>query len=126
MNHDSPRILNIGQCQIDGPWMKTVLEKKLRAVVEEADSASEAVTKARHHRYGLILVNRELARDGSSGLELVPELVAVSPQTPVMIVSDRDEAQASAVERGAAPGFGKRDFETPATLERLEKILHSS
>jgi CheY-like chemotaxis protein len=123
MNVDAPRILNVGQCQIDGPWMKDVLEERLGVVVENADSASEAAEKARRHRYRLILVNRELAHDSASGLDVVSELVARDPQTPVMMVSDYAEAQAAAVERGAIPGFGKRDFESAETLERLAEIV---
>jgi hypothetical protein len=72
----------------------------------------------------LILVNRELARDNSSGLDLVSELVAIKPPAPVMLVSDYEEAQAAATQLGALPGFGKGNFETTATLARLGKIVH--
>lgn len=126
MKHHSPRILSIGQCQNDGPWMRRVLKKHLGAVVEEADSASEAVSKARQSRYDLILVNRELAFEQSSGLDLVPGLIAISPETPVMLVSDYEEAQVAAIEQGAARGFGKSDFETTETLGRLAKVVHST
>ena len=125
MNHDSPRILNVGQCHIDGPWMKRVLEGQLGAVVDGADSPEEAADQARRHRYRLILVNRELAHDSTSGLDVVSELIAEHPRTPVMLVSDLPEAQAAAVERGAVPGFGKSELETAETLQRLAKIVES-
>ena len=99
------------------------LKKHLGVAVDDAATASEALAKAERHRYRLILVNRELDRDHSSGLELVPNLIAASPQTPVMLVSDFEEAQAAAIEQGAARGFGKRDFDTPATLARLREIV---
>ena len=125
MNVESPRILNVGMCQNDGPWMKRVLKKRLGVAVDDAGTASEALAKAERHRYQLILVNRELDRDQSSGLELVSGLIAAIPQTPVMLVSDFEEAQAAAIEQGAARGFGKRDFDTPETLERLRDIVGS-
>ena len=125
MNHDSPRILNVGQCHIDGPWMKRVLEGRLGAVVDGADSPQEAADQARRHRYQLILVNRELAHDTASGLDVVSELIAGNPRTPVMLVSDLPEAQAAAVEQGAVPGFGKSELETVETLERLAEIVRS-
>jgi DNA-binding NarL/FixJ family response regulator len=126
MNLHPPRILSIGQCQIDGPRMKRVLEQNLGAVVEDADSASEAVDKARQHRYHLILVNRELAGDNSSGLDVAAQLIALHPQTPVMIVSDFESAQAAAVRRGALRGFGKSELEQTETLRRLAQIVRSA
>jgi DNA-binding NarL/FixJ family response regulator len=123
MNLHPPRVLNVGQCHIDGPWMKRVLEQHLGAVVEGADSAREAVDKARQNHYQLILVNRELAQDNSSGLDVVSELIALNPQTPVMIVSDYEVVQAAAEQQGALRGFGKSDLESTETLERLAETV---
>ena len=123
MISDSPRVLSVGQCGVDGPWIKRVFQNRLGAVVEEANLPSEALAKARHTHYQLILINRELARDYSSGLDLIPDLLAIQPETPVMIVSNYDDAQESAIERGAARGFGKNDLESPETLDRLKAVL---
>jgi DNA-binding NarL/FixJ family response regulator len=126
MSLDSPRILSIGQCHIDGPRIKRVLRQHLGAVVEEADSASEAASKARHSRYDLILINRELDRDHSSGVDLVSELVAINSRTPVMIVSDFENAQQSAMQHGAVRGFGKSDLESIETLSQLRAAVASA
>jgi hypothetical protein len=66
-----------------------------------------------------------LDRDSASGLDVVSELIAEHPHTPVMLVSDLPEAQAAAVERGAVPGFGKSELESVETLERLAEIVRS-
>ncbi|HEX4142090.1 MAG TPA: response regulator [Pirellulales bacterium] len=126
MNYASPRILSVGQCHFDGPWMKRVLEEHLGAVVEQADFASEAVNKAGGQHYDLILVNREFDRDQSSGLSLIPDLIAASPQTPVMLVSDFEEAQEAAIGQGAIRGFGKSNLDTAETLQRLKQAVHSA
>jgi CheY-like chemotaxis protein len=126
MNLRPPHILSVGQCMFDGPWMKRVLEQHLGAVVETADSASEAVDRAGQNRYQLILVNRKLDRDDSSGLEVVSELIGMKLDTPIMIVSDFEAAQAAAEQKGALRGFGKSDLESAETLARLTEIVRST
>jgi hypothetical protein len=78
-------------------------------------------------RFDLVLVNRVLDVNGSSGLDLIrtlktnprPELAA----TPVMLISDFPEVQLAACELGAAPGFGKSKLYAPETFQRLRALL---
>ena len=71
-------------------------------------------------KFDLVLVNRVLDLDGSSGLELIQTLKEDPDQplkaTPVMLVSDYPEAAADGRRAGREPGFGKSELQSPATL----------
>lgn len=119
----APRILDVGQCQIDGPRMGRFLKETLQAQVDKADTGDEALRLVEKHAYDLVLVNRILNRDNSPGLSVIATLLAAKPGLRAMLVSDYDDAQADAVKLGALRGFGKSAMDDPATLELLEKTL---
>ncbi len=72
-----------------------------------------------------MLVNRVFDADGSSGLDFIKTLKADAAltATPVMLVSNYEDAQAQAVAVGAVPGFGKATLGQPAMLERVKAYL---
>ena len=72
----------------------------------------------RSTRYDLVLVNRVLDEDGSSGLELIRALKhdPALADVPVMLVSNHADAQEAAFDLGASPGFGKASLHSDATL----------
>ena len=111
------KILDVGQCGFDGPRMASLWEDELGAAVDQADSGEDAVQQAKGGKYDLILVNRVLADDGSSGLDVIKDLIDSGTNTPVMLVSDRDDAQEKAVKLGAMRGFGKAELDSPTTLK---------
>jgi DNA-binding response OmpR family regulator len=113
------KILDIGQCGFDGPAMSQLFQEKLHAKVDNAPNADEAKRHLADRKYNLALVNRLLAADGSSGIELIDMLVKSGCTTPLMLVSDLPEAQDAAVSHGALRGFGKSDLEDPQTLELI-------
>ena len=116
-----PTVLSVGQCGFDGPRIERWLRRELGVEVEHADTAAEARALATSRKYDVVLVNRELASDGSSGIALVGELVRCGCPS-VLLVSDRPEAQAQAQEVGAKPGFGKAGLDDPATAELVRKL----
>ena len=123
----SLRVLNVGQCGFDHRSISSYLADRFGARVERADGLDDAQQALRDGRFDLVLVNRVLDMDGSSGLELIQRLKE-DPQgslkaTPVMLVSDYPEAQRMAVELGAVPGFGKSEIQSPATFDRLRALL---
>lgn len=113
------RILDVGQCGFDGPRMAEMLKTKLSAEVDQADTADRAKRQLASSKYDLVLVNRVLARDGSSGVDLIADLTGHGNTTPFMLVSDQDEAQEAAVAAGARRGFGKAGIEDAATFELI-------
>jgi DNA-binding response OmpR family regulator len=113
------RILDVGQCGFDGPRMADLLTKNLSAEVDQAATADEAKRQLASSQYDVVLVNRVLARDGSSGVDLIADLAKHGNTTPFMLVSDMEDAQQAAVAAGAVKGFGKAAIEEPATFEMI-------
>jgi CheY-like chemotaxis protein len=120
---DTPRILSVGQCSFDHNSITRHLGQTYGAVVAGADTKGQALVTLRAGEFDLVLVNRVLDSDGSSGVDLIraikaePELAGV----PVMLVSNYQDAQTEAQSLGALPGFGKADLRhgAVASLETL-------
>jgi DNA-binding NarL/FixJ family response regulator len=119
------RILDVGQCGFDGPEIGGLFHKRLGAKVDSAATADDARKKLADKTYDLVLVNRVFAADGSSGLDLIEELVRDASPAPVMLVSDRKDAQATAVAKGAVPGFGKAALDDADTFELIKNAANA-
>jgi CheY-like chemotaxis protein len=119
------RVLNVGQCAADNWNISRTLEREFGVEVVPVSTATEALTMLRQESFALLLVNRILDWDGSSGLDLIrkvkvdDKLAAV----PIMLVSNYADAQQQAEKAGAAPGFGKAGLGAPEMLERLRPFL---
>jgi len=116
-----PTVLSVGQCGFDGPRIERWLRREVGVEVDSADTAAEARELVARRTYDVVLVNRELARDGSSGIALVGEMVRCGCPS-VLLVSDRPEAQAQAREAGAKPGFGKASLNHGSTANLVRKL----
>jgi CheY-like chemotaxis protein len=118
------RVLSIGQCGADHAGISSAL-KACHAEVIAADTAEEGLDRLRRKDIDLVLVNRVLDANGASGLEVIrqvksdPELSAI----PVMLVSNRNEAQGEAIQAGAMPGFGKAALGQPHMLQLVQAVL---
>jgi DNA-binding NarL/FixJ family response regulator len=120
------RLLDVGQCGVDGPRMTQLFQRELDAVVERADDLTETREKLADAAFDLILVNRVLAADGSSGLDVIDALINDGCEAPVMLVSDRDDAQEEAIAHGAIRGFGKSKLWDPDTVELICKAAQGA
>lgn len=118
-----PRILDVGQCMVDGPRLERLLKESLGAHVDNAATKADSLAFAAKHTYDLVLVNRILNNDRSPGISVVEALVSAHPKLKVMLVSDLEEAQKEAVAKGALPGFGKSAMLDPATLEKISAAI---
>ena len=116
-------ILNAGQCGVDGPRLERMLGQKLEAAVVSADTLDDAIEQLAEREFDLVLVNRVFAADDSSGLDLIRQMKESGDDTPVMLVSDHEDAQAEASELGALEGFGKSELASPATVALLKKAI---
>jgi CheY-like chemotaxis protein len=121
----APRVLNVGQCGFDHGTIANYLGRRFGAEVERADTLEEAREALGRDRFDLMLVNRVLDLDGSSGLDLIRELKADGGlgDVPVMLVSNYPDAQREAIGLGAIPGFGKAELDSAATRDRLRALL---
>jgi len=120
-------VLNVGQCSYDHGQISRMLQAGFDVQVEAAGTFAATWAAVERQAYDLILINRVLDRDGASGLDLVKELKAkpATAEIPVMLVSNYADAQDSAVQLGALPGFGKSDLGTKAVTQRLASVLGS-
>ena len=114
---NAKRILSIGQCGMDHSSIRYFLRTHLGAVdVLDASSEAEALAILTTKPCDLVLVNRVLDRDRSSGIDIIRRLKAEErlARLPVMLVSNFADAQAKAQSVGALPGFGKSDLDDEA------------
>jgi len=119
------RILDVGQCGFDGPQMAALWRSKLGATVVTAADGADAARRLAKAAYDIVLVNRILAADGASGLDVIKDLLKSKPAVPVMLVSDLPKAQDAAVALGAVRGFGKSDINKQSTLDLVKHATGS-
>lgn len=120
------KVLSVGQCSMDDGNISSMLTKNFEVEITTASSREEALQQSSDQAFDLILVNRILDATGSSGMEAISDLVADQANrqgTPVMLVSNLEDAQQQAVKAGAVQGFGKAALDDPETKRVLEGIL---
>ena len=115
------KILSIGQCNADAGAIARTLADRFDATVDTAHSATEALRKVKVGSFDLVLINRILDADGTSGLDLLELLIENG--VPVMLVSDRADAQDAAVALGGVRGFGKSALSRPDTATVIQRAL---
>ena len=119
------KVLSVGQCDLDSATLARFLDRYFRVSIERAALPDEALERLRRERFDLVLINRKLDADYSDGAEIVRSIKQDSElsKTPVMLVSNHEEAQHEAVELGAEYGFGKLEYADPRVVERLKPFL---
>ena len=123
---NAPKVLSVGQCGFDHRAIAGVFKSRLGAKVVHAGSFAEAAKALALESYQLVLMNRILDSDGTSGLEWIRRLKAdpALAETPLMLVSNYPDAQSQAEELGALPGFGKSNLHSDALMQRLKHVLN--
>ncbi len=119
------RVLSVGNCSPDHRAIAAVIEHNFPAKVLKADHLDDTLQQLRANSYDLVLVNRQLDRDGSDGIEVIRQIKAdpAIQHVPVMLISNFPDAQHNARQAGAEEGFGKRTLHTTETLDRLRSYL---
>ena len=117
------RVLDIGNCALDHSSILELVRSNFDAEVDRAHTLTDALDHLGQHEYAVVLVNRLLDRDGSSGLEVIKSLKEQSPTVPVLMITNFEEHQKSAVAAGAERGFGKRELNSASPVEVLRPYL---
>lgn len=127
MNAGKPRVLNVGQCDLDHGNISRLLTDELNAEVERAASNDAAFQALKSGGIDLVLVNRVFDADGALGLEFIKRIKSddATRGTPVLLVSNFAEAQDAAVALGAKRGFGKDSLASKETRDLLASLLDS-
>lgn len=119
-------VLNVGQCGFDSQSIESMLQTQFGVEVVHVSTIEQSLTELRENRYALVLVNRILDATGEAGVNLISRISA-DPDintTPVMLVSNYEQAQADAIEQGAVPGFGKSKLNASETTDLLRQYLN--
>ncbi len=117
------RVLDVGQCGFDHSAIADFVHKQTGAIVEQAYSSAQAVAILARQSYDLVLINRILDGDGTSGVDLISQLKANPNCPPLMLVSNYPDAQQAAMKAGAREGFGKSALRLARTAELIQSAL---
>lgn len=122
-------VVDVGQCDPDHASIRRLIES-LGVQVKRAYTAEEARKLVAEPGVTLVLVNRILDADGSSGMDCIGELIGLTkspnfsnPHMRVMLVSNYPEYQDQAVALGALPGFGKASLREQETVAMIRSAL---
>ena len=114
------RVALVGHCGFDSGGLTRAVEGAL-GDVEVLRINSQGELEAQRANLHLLLVNRQL--DGrfaaTGGVELMKALRQAGFDGPMLLVSNFEDAQASAEAAGASPGFGKHDLGSPVAKTRI-------
>lgn len=118
-------VLEVGNCEPDHYVLNRMLTERFDVSVDQVMFVDEALAKMKSGQYSLVLFNRLIFADGSPGLTLVERARAegVANGTPMMMISNFDEAQQKSVAAGGVPGFGKNAIFDESTAQMLAKYL---
>lgn len=121
-------VLDIGNCDIDHPRIREIIEANFSCIVDRAKTQDEADRfLASDMQYKLILINRVGAFDGKEAFPYIKKIKGIKryQSIPVMLISNYEEAQIQAEQLGAVKGFGKDILGSPKLLEILHIYLVS-
>ena len=121
----SKTLLDCGNCGPDFNTIRQMVTSNFSASVIQSHSAQDTLEILRNRKIDLVTVNRKLDRDYTDGMEVIKTIKA-DPQVgsvPVMLVTNYEEHQQTAIEAGCVLGFGKLAVNEPETREALEPYL---
>jgi len=118
-------LLDCGNCGPDFNSIRQMANSTFGATVLQAHGADDALQILRDRKVDLVTVNRKLDRDYSDGIEVVKQIKSDPDvgSVPVMLVTNYDEHQDTAIQAGGVRGFGKLAINDAATHELLEPYL---
>ena len=121
-----PKVLvDCGNCGPDFNAIRHMAASQFGATVLQTHGAEDTLKLLREQAVDLVTVNRKLDRDYSDGLDVVKQ-IKTDPDVgdvPVMLVTNHQQYQQSAVKAGCEPGFGKLALADAATHELLKPFL---
>ncbi|TWU40366.1 Response regulator receiver domain protein [Novipirellula aureliae] len=121
-----PKLLvDCGNCGPDFQSIRRMASSHFKASVIQTHGFDDTVEALRKHKVDLVTINRKLDRDYSDGLEILAKIKGdpAFKEVPVMLVTNYDEHQQSAIEAGGVRGFGKLSMNDEVTRKLLEPYL---
>ena len=120
-------VVDCGNCGPDFHSIRQFVTSNFDAVVIQSHDADDTLKLLREREVALVTVNRKLDRDYSDGMDVVKRIKSDTDigEVPVMLVTNYEEHQQSAIDAGCVRGFGKLAIGDPATLDLLQPYLGS-
>jgi len=118
-------VLDVGNCGPDHAAIKRLIETAFDARVLQTHGPDDTLKALTANAVALVLVNRKLDQDYSDGLDII-KMIKSRPeysQLPVMMITNYLDHQKLSVAAGGIYGFGKLEFQSPETHEKLKVIL---
>lgn len=118
-------LVDCGNCGPDFNSIRQMVTSHFGAAVLQTHGAEDTLELLRKRDVALVTVNRKLDRDYTDGMDVIRQIKADAElsKIPVMLVTNYDEHQATAMELGAVHGFGKLEIGSDAAVERLKPFL---
>lgn len=118
-------LLDCGNCGPDFNSIRQMVTSNFNASVIQSHGAQDTLEILRTRKIDLVTVNRKLDRDYTDGMDVIAAIKADPDvgDVPIMLVTNYEEHQDSAVAAGCVRGFGKLSIGEPATREMLEPFL---
>jgi CheY-like chemotaxis protein len=104
-----------------------MVSSNFSASVVQSHGTEDTLKMLRSRQIDLVIVNRKLDRDYTDGLDVIKAIKADPDvgSVPIMLVTNYEEHQQTAIEAGCVRGFGKLSVNEPTTREALEPYLGS-
>lgn len=120
-------VVDCGNCGPDFHSLRQFVTSNFDAVVIQTHNAEETIKLLQGREVALVTVNRKLDRDYTDGMEVVRKIKADDQfaETPVMLVTNYEEHQQTAMDAGCVRGFGKLALRDPSTVDLLQPYLGS-
>jgi len=118
-------LVDCGNCAPDFQAIRSMAETNFGAKVLQTHGLEDTLEVLRKEGVDLVTINRKLDRDYSDGLEIAKAIKA-DPElqsTPVMLVTNYEEHQQTAIANGCERGFGKLAIGDAETRQRLAPYL---
>lgn len=102
-----------------------MLDRNFEVDIDRVMFVEEALEKMQSNKYALVMVNRLIFADSSEGIELIRQAKSNDDMqaTPILMISNYEEAQERAMAAGAVRGFGKADIGKPSVINLLGSYL---
>jgi len=120
-------VVDCGNCGPDYNAIRQMVQSNFEAVVLQTHGLDDTLALLSERTADLITVNRKLDRDYTDGIDVIRGIKSDArfKDIPVMLVTNYDEYQQTAIAEGAVKGFGKLTIKAPDTIERLREYLGS-
>ena len=99
--------LLVGNCNFDGPQIKSVLENNYEVEVRDIKTMDEAKMILDNETIDLVLINRVGDQDQKNGLDLVDYLANKGWKPRIILITNYSDKMDEAVLHRALEGFGK-------------------